>query len=54
MESPNPLKIYVIAGEASGDLHGKNLLLGFKQHRSDLIFRGVGGDGLQSQGMTLV
>jgi lipid-A-disaccharide synthase len=54
MESPNPLKIYVIAGEASGDLHGKNLLLGFKKHRTDIEFRGVGGDGLKGQGMTLV
>lgn len=54
MESANPLKIYVIAGEASGDLHGKNLLAGFKQLRPEIAFRGVGGDGLQSQGMTLV
>jgi lipid-A-disaccharide synthase len=54
MEPANPLKIYVIAGEASGDLHGKNLLAGFKQVRTDILFRGVGGDGLAAQGMSLL
>jgi lipid-A-disaccharide synthase len=54
MESPNPLKIYVIAGEVSGDLHGKNLLAGFHQQREGIRFRGVGGDGLAGQGMEIV
>lgn len=48
------MRIYVIAGEASGDLHGKNLLAGFQRHASGLVFRGVGGDGMEFQGMTLV
>jgi lipid-A-disaccharide synthase len=47
-------KVYVIAGEASGDMHGKNLLREMKALRPDLELRGVGGDGLESVGMTLV
>lgn len=48
------MKIYIIAGEASGDLHGKNLLKGFNALRNDIQFRGVGGDGMQAEGMQLV
>ncbi len=54
MESPNPLKLYLIAGEASGDLHGKNLLISLKELHPGIQVRGVGGDGLQSQGMELI
>ncbi len=54
MESSNPLKLYIISGEASGDLHGKNLLIALKQLHPNLVVRGVGGDGLQAQGMGLV
>jgi lipid-A-disaccharide synthase len=54
MASPAPLKIYVIAGEASGDMHGKNLVAALKRQQAGLRFRGVGGDGLQAQGMELV
>ena len=48
------MKIFVIAGEASGDLHGKNLLKGFRALRDDIEFRGVGGDGMAAEGMELV
>jgi lipid-A-disaccharide synthase len=54
MEPAAPLKLYIIAGEASGDLHGKNLLIGLQQLQPQLEVRGVGGDGLQGQGMGLV
>jgi lipid-A-disaccharide synthase len=54
MEPAAPLKVYVIAGEASGDLHGKNLVAALQQRRSGLKFRGVGGDGLAGRGMELV
>ena len=38
------MKLYIIAGEASGDLHGSNLMKAFKSKRSDLDFRFWGGD----------
>lgn len=37
-------KIYIIAGEASGDLHGSNLIRALQQENSELDFRFWGGD----------
>ncbi len=39
-----PKKIYIIAGEASGDLHGSNLIKALKEESSSLQFRCWGGD----------
>ncbi len=38
------MKLYVIAGEASGDLHGSNLMRALLQDRPDIEFRFWGGD----------
>ena len=35
---------YLIAGEASGDLHGSNLIRGLKEADPDAVFRFFGGD----------
>jgi lipid-A-disaccharide synthase len=48
------MKIYVIAGEPSGDLHGKNLVAAMQQRLPGAEWRGVGGDGLESLGVKLV
>lgn len=48
------MKLYVIAGEPSGDLHGKNMLRALRQRVPELQVRGVGGDGLVAEGMSLV
>ena len=48
------MKFYVIAGEASGDLHGHNLIKELKILQPNLVFRGIGGDLMQNQGMQLV
>ena len=48
------MKYYIIAGEASGDLHGSNLMKGLKQADPDADFRFWGGDLMQAQGGTLV
>ena len=48
------MKYYVIAGEASGDLHGSNLLRELKQRDSAATIRCWGGDLMQAQGATLV
>ena len=38
------MKIYVIAGEASGDLHGSNLLKSLLKEKPEISFRFWGGD----------
>ncbi len=48
------MKLYFIAGEPSGDLHGKNLLAEIKALEPNVECRGVGGDGLESLGVRLV
>lgn len=48
------MKYYIIAGEASGDLHGANLIKGLKTVDPDAEFRFWGGDLMESQGGTLV
>lgn len=48
------MKYYLIAGEASGDLHGSNLMKTLKKVDSDAKFRYYGGDLMQAEGGTLV
>jgi lipid-A-disaccharide synthase len=48
------VKVYCIAGEASGDLHGASLLAEWKRRDPSLQVRGWGGDLMQAQGMDLV
>lgn len=48
------MKYYLIAGEASGDLHGSNLIKALKQHDSKAEFRCWGGDLMHQAGATLV
>lgn len=48
------MKYYLIAGEASGDLHASNLMKALKQQDPQADFRFWGGDLMQSVGGTLV
>ncbi|MDL2231295.1 lipid-A-disaccharide synthase [Porphyromonadaceae bacterium OttesenSCG-928-L07] len=48
------MKYYIIAGEASGDLHASNLIKGLKAHDSDADIRGWGGDLMQEAGAQIV
>lgn len=48
------MKYYLIAGEASGDLHGSNLMKSLKAEDAASEFRYFGGDLMQAQGGTLV
>jgi len=48
------MKYYIIAGEASGDLHGSNLMKALKKEDSQADFRFWGGDLMQAQGGVLV
>ena len=48
------MRYYIIAGEASGDLHGSNLMKGILKEDPSAEFRFWGGDLMQSMGGTLV
>jgi len=49
-----PTRYYIIAGEASGDLHGSNLIKALKKTEPDAIIRCWGGNLMESAGATLV
>jgi lipid-A-disaccharide synthase len=46
--------IMIIAGEASGDLHGSKLVLAMREKNSDLFFCGIGGQALKDAGVKIV
>lgn len=48
------MKYYVIAGEASGDLHGSNLIKELKKLDSRANIRAWGGDMMEEAGATIV
>ncbi len=48
------MKYYVIAGEASGDLHGSNLIRCIFQRDSEAEIRAWGGDLMEAQGAVVV
>lgn len=48
------MKFYIIAGEASGDLHASNLVAEIKKKDKKAEFRCFGGDLMKAQGVELV
>lgn len=48
------MKYYLIAGEASGDLHGANLMKALKVENTNAGFRYFGGDKMRAEGGELV
>jgi lipid-A-disaccharide synthase len=48
------MKYYLVAGEASGDLHGSNLVRALKEQNPDAQFRCWGGDLMEQAGAQLV
>lgn len=47
------MKYYLVAGEASGDLHGANLMKALKNQDPGAEFRYFGGDKMKAEGGTL-
>lgn len=48
------MKYYIVAGEASGDLHASNLMRSLQEFDKEADFRFFGGDLMRSTGGTLV
>ncbi|WP_101688428.1 lipid-A-disaccharide synthase [Dysgonomonas massiliensis] len=48
------MKYFLVAGEASGDLHGSNLMAALKKEDSNAEFAFFGGDLMQAQGGRLI
>lgn len=48
------MKYYIIAGEASGDLHGSNLIKKIKEKDNHATIRAWGGDLMEEAGATIV
>jgi lipid-A-disaccharide synthase len=46
--------IMIVAGEASGDLHGSNLVRAMRDRDPSLVFYGVGGVRLEAAGVQLI
>ncbi len=51
---PTPMRYYIISGEASGDLHGSNLIKALRAKDEAADIRAWGGDKMQAAGATLV
>ena len=47
-------KIFFVAGEPSGDLHGSKLIKALKNIHPDITFIGHGGDRMKNAGMTII
>jgi lipid-A-disaccharide synthase len=48
------MKLYIIAGEASGDLHASNLIKSLKKENQAIEFRCWGGDKMKAEGVFIV
>jgi lipid-A-disaccharide synthase len=47
-------EVLLVAGEASGDMHGADLVAALRRQRPDVRVRGIGGAGLRAAGMETV
>ncbi len=50
----NSKNVLIVAGEASGDLHGASLIRELKKLDSSLKIFGIGGDKMKAEGMELI
>jgi lipid-A-disaccharide synthase len=49
--SPRPLVFALVAGEASGDILGADLIRGLRRLFPEAIFEGIGGEKMQAEGL---
>ena len=48
------MKYFILAGEASGDLHASNLMRALKKEDAEAVFVGLGGDKMREEGCRLL
>jgi len=51
---PDRKCVMIIAGEASGDLHGANLVKALQAREQDIFFCGIGGRALEEAGVRII
>jgi len=51
---PKQKCIMIIAGEASGDLHGSNLVRALRKKKNPLFFCGIGGTAMKNAGVKIL
>ena len=51
---PKRKTYFIVAGEASGDLHGAKLIAAMKKRSPDIRFVGLGGDKMLKEGLEIL
>ena len=54
MTGKKPLKIFIVAGEESGDLHGSKLVHAINKHTTSIQFTGHGGDRMANENVHII
>ena len=54
MTGKKPLKIFIVAGEESGDLHGSKLVHAINKHTTRIQFTGHGGDRMANENVQII
>ena len=54
MTGKKPLKIFIVAGEESGDLHGSKLVHAINKHTTNIQFTGHGGDRMANENVQII
>jgi len=54
MTGKKPLKIFIVAGEESGDLHGSKLVHAINKHNTRIQFTGHGGDRMANENVQII
>lgn len=54
MKKANSLKVFIVAGEESGDLHASKLIQQIKKYNQQIEFYGHGGDRMEKEGVQII
>ena len=54
MANKKPQKIFIVAGEESGDLHGSKLVHAMNKHTTNIQFTGHGGDRMAKENVQII
>jgi len=54
MKKNNSLKVFIVAGEESGDLHASKLIQEIKKYNQQIKFYGHGGDRMKKEGVQII